>query len=549
MTRPGTMHALLTTGADNAPAILAPGRPSLSFAALRGLVDETGAALRQLGVRRGDRLAMVLPNGPEMATGFMAVGCHNAVAPLNPAYQREEFEYYLADLGAAAVLLEAGSASAAVAAANHLGIRIIDVAADATRPAGGFALKARRDDARDARPARINHDLAAAKAGTSAAKTVGLDGPGPETDASHDAPPANAELLAGPDDIALILHTSGTTSRPKIVALTHRNISASAHNIVKALQLGAGDRCLNIMPLFHIHGLMAALLASLSAGGSVFATPGFDALRFFGWFKEARPSWVTAVPTMYQAILRRAKRNRGSIENSRLRLLRSASSSLPPRLFAQLEATFDVPVIESYAMTEAAHQMTSNPLPPGKRIPGTVGLAAGPEVAIMDEQAERLLGPGEPGEVVIRGDNVMNGYEANTEANAKAFAGDWLRTGDQGMMDQSGYLTITGRLKEIINRGGEKISPREVEEVLMDHPAITQAVTFAVPHGALGEEVAVAVVLRAGVDVEGDAIQEFTAKRLATFKVPRTVVVLDEIPKGATGKVQRIGLAEKLGLV
>jgi acyl-CoA synthetase (AMP-forming)/AMP-acid ligase II len=301
------------------------------------------------------------------------------------------------------------------------------------------------------------------------------------------------------------------------------------------------------MPLFHIHGLMAGLLAPLAAGSRVFCTTGFNALRFFAWMGEARPTWYTAVPTMHQAILSRAAPNREVIASNPLRFIRSSSSSMPPQLIQELEATFGAPLIESYGMTEASHQMASNPLPPGKRVPGTVGVAAGPEVAIMDERGD-LLPPGRTGEIVIRGENVTLGYENNPEANAAAFTNGWFRTGDQGVMSEDGYLSITGRLKEIINRGGEKISPREVDEVLMDHPAIEQVVTFAVPHVKLGEDVAAAVVLREGASLTEKEVREFAARRLADFKVPRKVLFLPEIPKGATGKLQRIGLAAKLGL-
>ncbi len=348
-------------------------------------------------------------------------------------------------------------------------------------------------------------------------------------------------------DIALVLHTSGTTSRPKLVPLTQRNIVASARSIRATLKLTHQDRGLNIMPLFHIHGLMAGLLAPLDAGSLVFCTPGFNALRFFSWMGESRPTWYTAVPTMHQTILARAAHNRDVIAANPLRFVRSSSSSMPPQVIEALEATFNAPLIESYGMTEASHQMASNPLPPRQRIPGTVGVAAGPEVAIMNEQGE-LLGPNQTGEIVIRGESVTQGYENNPGANAEAFTRGWFRTGDQGVMSAEGYVTITGRLKEIINRGGEKISPREVDEVLMDHPAIQQVVTFAVPHDKLGEDVAAAVVLREGASLSEKEVREFAARRLADFKVPRRVLFLPEIPKGATGKLQRIGLAAKLGL-
>jgi acyl-CoA synthetase (AMP-forming)/AMP-acid ligase II len=251
---------------------------------------------------------------------------------------------------------------------------------------------------------------------------------------------------------------------------------------------------------------------------------------------------------MHQAILARAGRNEEAVAHSRLRLIRSSSASLPTQVMAELERTFRAPVIESYGMTEAAHQMASNPLPPRTRKPGSVGVAAGPEVAIMDEGGT-LLPAGQTGEVVIRGPNVTPGYEGNPEANAKAFTHGWFRTGDQGVMDEEGYLRLTGRLKELINRGGEKVSPLEVDEVLMEHPAVQQVVTFAMPHEKLGEEVAAAVVLREGKVATERELRDFAAARLADFKVPRKVVVVSEIPKGATGKLQRMGLAQKLGLL
>jgi acyl-CoA synthetase (AMP-forming)/AMP-acid ligase II len=316
------------------------------------------------------------------------------------------------------------------------------------------------------------------------------------------------------------------------------------------LALTPADRCLNVMPLFHIHGLVAAVSSILAAGGSVWCAPGFDALKFFGWMTEARPTWYTAVPTMHQAILSRAARNADVIKANPLRFLRSSSASLPAPVMLELAATFGAPVIEAYGMTEAAHQMTCNPLAAGKQRPGSVGVAAGPLVRIAHE-VENHLTDG-VGEVVISGPNVTPGYEGNPDANAKNFfhadGRRWFRTGDQGALDAEGYLTLTGRLKEIINRGGEKISPLEVDAILLEHPAVQQVVTFAIPHPKLGEEVGAAVVLREGMEATERAIRDFASGRLADFKVPRHVVILDEIPKGATGKLQRIGLAQKLGL-
>ncbi len=344
-----------------------------------------------------------------------------------------------------------------------------------------------------------------------------------------------------------MLHTSGTTSRPKIVPLTQRNVCASARNVRTSLGLTADDRNLSIMPLFHIHGLIASLLAPLSAGGEVCCTTGFNALKFFGWFAEVKPTWYTAVPTMHQAILARAGKNPDVVAGSRLRLVRSSSSAMPLRVISELETVFRAPVIEAYGMTEAAHQMASNPLPPRSRKPGTVGPGAGPEIDVID-QGGRRVPVGATGEIAIRGENVMQAYENNPAANADAFVEGWFRTGDQGTMDADGYVTITGRLKEIINRGGEKISPREVDEIIMEHPAVHQCVTFGVPHDMLGEDVAAAVVLKEGAQAEANELRQFAATRLADFKVPRKIVILKEIPLGATGKLQRIGLAAKLGL-
>ncbi|MGE0121144.1 MAG: acyl--CoA ligase [Dongiaceae bacterium] len=506
MTAQGTLWSALAARPDAATALAAPGRPPLSHGDLRTLIRDTVAALNARGIGRGDRVAIVLPNGPEMAAAFLAIGAGAVTAPLNPDYREEEFDLYLSDLAPKALVIEAGMDNPARTAAGRRGIPIIELRPDAGKPAGWFGLT---------------------------------------TDAAAGTPAAGG--MAAPDDIALLLHTSGTTSRLKLVPLSQRNITSSARHIGATLALTPADRCLNIMPLFHIHGLIGAVLSSLAAGGSVVCTSGFNALRFFAWLDEAAANWYSAVPTMHQAILARAERNREIIARRRLRLIRSSSAPLPSPVMAELEAVFGCPVIESYGMTETSHQMTSNPLPPQTRRAGTVGLAAGPDVAVLDEDG-RPLPAGAVGEVAVRGPNVTAGYVANPAANAAAFTDGWFRTGDQGVLDADGYLTITGRLKELINRGGEKISPREVDDLLMSHPAVAQAVTFALPHDKLGEEVAAAIVLRAGKSATECELRDFVSARLADFKVPRKVVFLAEIPKGATGKPQRIGLAAKLGL-
>ena len=333
-----TLKDLLATGAYDAPALGAPGRPPLDYRGLRAVIADTLTTLNALDIGRGDRVAIVLNNGPEMAACYMACASGVTSAPLNPAYRADEFEFYLQYLNAKALIVEAGSASPAVAVAQKLGVRLIDLVAPTDGPAGAYSLVAR--------------DGATASA---AAENGGF---------------------AHPDDVSMVLHTSGTTSRPKIVPLSQANLVASATHIGRTLRFTPGDRGLNIMPLFHIHGLIAGILAPLSAGSFVFCTPGFNALKFFAWMDEAQPTWYTAVPTMHQAILSRAGKNADVIARHPLRFIRSSSSSMPPQVIAELEQVFGAPLIESYGMTEATHQMASNPLPPAVRKPGTVGIGA-----------------------------------------------------------------------------------------------------------------------------------------------------------------------------
>ena len=509
-----TFLRLIESREPAAPALRGAGRTSLTFAGLAELMRATTARLNAWGIGRGDRVAIVLPNGPAMAASFLAVGAGAVTCPLNPAYRADEFRFYLEDLKARALIVAAGQETPARAVAAELGIAVLELAEPAGEAAGWFTLAA-----------------SGSLGGT----------------AAHPG-------AAQPEDIGLILHTSGTTSRPKIVPLTQSNLLASASHIGRVLELTSADRCLNIMPLFHIHGLLAATLASLAAGASVWASEGFNALKFMAQLEEARPTWYSAVPTMHQAILARGQRQEAAAKAAGLRFIRSSSASLPPQVMTALEALFGCPVIESYGMTEASHQMTSNRLPPGLRKPGSVGSAAGPQVALLLESGEISTAAGALGEVVISGPNVTLGYENNPKANAESFIGreevpyPWFRTGDQGTLDGDGFLTITGRLKEIINRGGEKVSPKEVDEAIMDHPAVAQVVTFAMPHAKLGEEVACAVVLKEGEALDERGLKDFLAPKLADFKQPKKVVFLAEIPKGATGKLQRIGLAAKLGL-
>jgi acyl-CoA synthetase (AMP-forming)/AMP-acid ligase II/thioesterase domain-containing protein len=503
-----TLHDLILDRASSTPAavaIAAPDRSPLTYGRLRAQTEQVVAFLNGLGIGREDRVAVVLPNGPEMAVAFVAVAAGATCAPLSPAYQAAEFELYLSELKAKAVIVQAGMASPVLDVARARGVLVLELSPTLASEAGVFALKGERD----VDPVQTG--------------------------------------LAAPDDVALVLHTSGTTSRPKIVPLTHANICTSAGNIRAGLGLTPGDCCLNLMPLFHVHGLIGALLSSLGAGGTVVCTSGYSSARFLEWMRTFRPTWYTAVPTIHQAIQAQAAEDRELLAQFPLRFLRSCSSALAPQLMERVERTLKTPIVEAYGMTEAAHQIASNPLPPRARKAGSVGLAAGTEIVILDE-AGNTLPPGKIGEVAVRGHNVTSGYENNPAANQDAFRNGWFKTGDQGYLDEEGYLFLTGRTKEIINRGGEKIAPREVDEVLLDHPAVAQAVTFAIPHASLGEDVAAAVVLRPRASATEKDIRAFAATRLSDFKVPQRIVIKDELPKGPTGKLQRIGLAKRLDI-
>ncbi len=490
----------------DAPAILAVDRPPLSYGELLQQAERIGAALYAAGIGRNDRVALVLPDGPEAAVAFLSVAASATAAPLNPAYRSDELAFYLGDLRPKAVVVPAGVVGAVETVAEDLGIAVLRLASVAGTPAGIFRL--------DARAGR----------------------------------PVESRGWASPEDVALVLHTSGTTSRPKIVPLTQRNACASAQGVAASLELREADRCLNAMPLFHVHGLVGALLSSLAAGASVVCPPGFDSTRFLDDLDRFRATWYSAVPTIHRTVLARHAIAAQRSSPRSLRFIRSCSAPLPTRLWSDLERAFGVPVVEAYGMTEASHQIASNPLPPRERRPGSVGLPAGAEVAVVDESGA-MLPRGATGEIVVRGAGVTAGYEDNPTANAAAFVDGWFRTGDQGFVDADGYVHLTGRLKELINRAGEKVAPGEVDEALMRHPAVAQALAFALPDERLGEDVAAAVVLEDDGRVDPAELRAFVAGRLAPFKVPRVIAIVDALPRGPTGKPRRIGLAGALGLV
>jgi acyl-CoA synthetase (AMP-forming)/AMP-acid ligase II len=471
--------------------------PVVTYDQLRRQVDELAAQLNQLGLSRGDRIAMALPNGLELIASFLAASTAGAAAPLNPGYTRDEFKFYLEDTGARALILPPKEADEARAAAGA-DVMIIEADLDSD---GRVQFSSERN------------------AGAGRAR---------------DYPNAN--------DTALILHTSGTTSRPKRVPLSHANLMTSARNVAETYQLTSEDASLCVMPLFHVHGLVASTLATLSTGGTVVVPPKFNPLSFWSTVREHRVTWYSAVPTIHQVLLSRAKSSRPS-GAEQLRFIRSCSAALAPQTMSDIEERFGVPILEAYGMTEAAHQMASNPLPPAARKAGSVGRGTAVDIAILDKAGE-VLPSGETGEVSIKGPNVFGGYEGNPEANAESFSNGWFRTGDQGYLDSEGYLTLVGRIRELINRGGEKISPREIDEALLTHSAVAEAVCFGIPDRVYGEEVAAAVVLK------GSATEaELTAhcrSSLADFKCPKAIYIVEAIPRTATGKIQRRNIAASI---
>ncbi len=489
----------------DSPAILSPGKATLTYHSLSVHLQAIALQLTRMGFRAGDRLAVVLPNGPEMATAFLAISAVCTCAPLNPSLMYDDFKFSFDDLHIKALVIAKELVHDSRRAAIDQNIPVIDLEPDLLT-AGGFTLI---------------HNL-----------------PVDET--------VKQPVFADINDVALVLQTSGTTSRPKIVPLTHRNIFYSVQNIIDSYELTPVDRCLNMMPLFHIHGLIGAVAASLVSGSSVICAPGFSPQNILDWFSSLAPTWYTAVPTIHQAVLDQAIRQPEISNNAKFRFLRSCSSPLAPQLAKELEIMFTAPVLEAYGMTEATHQIASNPLPPALRKFGSVGKATGTSRISIRNAEGNPISVNTLGEICIQGENVTTGYENNPKANAESLCNGWLSTGDQGYLDEEGYLFIQGRLKELINRAGEKISPREIDEVLQQHPAVQQAVAFAVPHPSLGEDIAVAIVLRTGMDATRREIHQFAIDKLAEFKVPRVIVFVSEIPKGATGKVQRIGLDERL---
>jgi acyl-CoA synthetase (AMP-forming)/AMP-acid ligase II len=485
--------------ADSHTAVIVPELGiRVTYDSLRQQVLEMANALAAAGIRRGDAVAIALPNGLPAIVSFLAASIAGTAAPLNPAYPYEEFHFFLGDTDARVLLCPPVGAEFVRTAAKDRKIPVFSV---------------------EMTDKGHVHLMGGAANGSEAAEPT-------------------------PDDIALILHTSGSTGRPKRVPLRHFNLAVSSANIANAYALSEADTSLCIMPLFHIHGLIGSVMSTLLSGGTLVVPTKFNALSFWRTVAEHRVTWYSGVPTMHQLLMARSRHK--PPEASSLRFLRSCSAPLSAELIHKIEGVFGVPFVEAYGMTEAAHQMTSNPLPPRHRKAGSVGVGTGLRISIMDKDGKHL-GTNQRGEIAIQGANVFRGYENNPEANAHAFVDGWFRTGDQGFLDSDCYLHLTGRIKDIIIRGGENISPHEVDEILLRHPAVAAAVTFGCVHPTLGEEVAAAVVLNEPHDATEAVLLKHCRELLADYKCPKKIHLVKSIPTTSTGKIRRRAVAAALG--
>lgn len=498
-----TLADLISRQNPTSNAILSLDRNPLQFSELTRLTGQVRDILGAAGVPAGARIATALRNGPEAASAFLAFGCRGPVAPLNPGMAGPEFVYVLEDLSPSLLIADADTDTAAVDAARALGIPVARLRPSVESPAGSFS----------------------------------LDGLAPQGPPAASAPPTGGDEL-------LLLHTSGTTAKPKLVPITQAAFCTSARSVAASLQLTLEDVGLNVMPLFHVHGLVACLAAPLSVGASAWCSPGFSALHFLRWLEMSQATWYSAVPSMHQTILGRMRGGKVPVSHQ-LRLIRSCSAPLAESTWRDLEERFGVPVVQAYGMTEAAHQVASSVPSESELSRGTVGKGTGPEIVVVDETGVPVSA-GTTGEVALRGTTILKGYLSPPGANEAAFRNGLFLTGDLGRIDANGNLRLEGRRKEMINCGGEKISPYEIEEVLSALPFVEQSVAFPVPHKALGEEPGVALVCAPDHQLDLAQLRSALGQKLSARKVPRRFWVLDKFPMGPTGKLQRSRMAEIL---
>lgn len=489
---------------DSRPFLIAPDTGAqLSFQQFREEAYKVAQQIAGEGIVAGDRVAIVVPNGIEVLLAFFGAAEAGAMAmPMNPDLKPDEFDFALEHSGARLTICVPATVDRVRAKAGT-GQRRDRIVGIAFNPRDGVKLEGGRE-------------------------TAG---------ALQGAP--------SPESEALLLYTSGTTSAPKGVQITHRNLATSARNVAEWYNLNDRDITACVMPLFHVHGLIASVMATLRSGGTIVVPQRFSASNFWPIVRAYDVSWYTAVPTIHTILLNNALKSGETRDAAGLRFVRSCSSALSPATMEGYERTFGAPILQAFGMTEAAHQALSNPLPPRERKPGSVGLPTGVGVTILGDDGQELP-RGKEGELALRGANVTQGYLNNPQATKEAFTDGWFRTGDLARMDEDGYVYLLGRIKELINRGGEKISPLEVDDVLAAHPKIAEAVTVAVAHDIYGEEVEAVVALKAGENAEAVEIIAFCREQLADFKVPKAIRFVPAIPRSATGKIQRRRLLDLL---
>ncbi len=474
---------------------------ALTYAELLKRADQVAAHLDALGLGKGDTVSLMLGNGAataELILGAMYAGC--ICAPLNTAAGAAHLGYILEHSGTNVVFVSPDYEALLTDALAIAGREVTIISTD------------------------VDH--------------------GPQWPAEETSAHKLSDLA--PDDDAMLMYTSGTTGKPKGVLLTHTNILSGAQNVAGAHELRSDDRGLCVLPLCHINAQIVSLLGILISGGTMVLPHGFSVSRFWGWIADHGCTWFSVVPTIIAYLLHDHTElddpTRKALQA--VRFGRSASAPLPPALHEQFESRFGIPIVETMGITEAAAQILTNPLPPAPCRIGSPGLPYGNEVIIADGEGAELSA-NEQGEILVRGPNVMRGYLRDPEATAAAInAQGWLHTGDLGHKDEDGFVFVTGRLKELIIKGGENISPREIDDALFSHPAVVEAGALGIPDDDLGEDVAACVVVRDDMPVDEQALIAHCRERTGAFKAPSRVLFLRELPKGPTGKVLRHELAK-----